>query len=1130
MKRYIVLLLVVFLGLNAAMSQDVRLMQTKIADALNLVPTYDTDRRDQVMQDILALGDEGLDHLCELVVSPGTGDDTNVRFALNGLAMYVGQEGLEKERLQVSQAFLRAIENNAEPGVRSFFLYHLKFFGGKEIVPVVASLISDKELGDKAVQALVGSDNHPAMHALKEALGTVQGDRQIRVIKALGTYKAHCAVEDLTALLDTGDPDVQGAVLTALAEIADPGSASIMVESARKAGFMPDKTGALVSLVTYANGLARSGNLEQGAIRVARLLVQECQGEKNYTYGLAAMNLLVEYLGYNSLEMLLAGMDNERKDYRGAVLEMARQIDDIGALRSWLRKANSFDEPVKAEIIGFLGEMNDQRISRDLMVFTEQEDPGVRKAAVGALVNLLGSEALPFVLEFMEKADQEDLDQARTWMLSICGARQVPSLAVALEEASSGAKTVIIDLLAARQARDQFNLISRYTKDPDPAVSLAAYRALDDVCGNEDLNALLALLGNTNEDEPLLAVQQALVVAARQIEEPKDRATIFIERFQTDQDLQEKILGVLPRIGGEDALNLVAHTFEKGKRKLRDQAFMALVEWSSHEAAPTLFDIVVTGRSAYRSRAYEAYVRQIRSAPVTGEQKLLKIRKIMPFATTAEQKIAGLQALESIKIFPALVFVADYLDDPDCASSAAWVISKIALPPSGTKNGMFGNQVGVILKRSIEKISGPESDYAKENIRNWLAQMPDETGFVSMFNGKDLSGWQGLVENPIARSRMSKQELAEKQQEADDQLPANWVVEEGEIRFIGSGYQNLCSIKEYEDFELWVDWRIDDKGDSGIYLRGTPQVQIWDTSRVDAGAQVGSGGLYNNQTHESKPLKVADNPIRDWNTFYIKMIGEQVTVYLNGELVVDNVTMENYWDRSIPIFPEGPIELQAHGTNLAFRDVFVREIKSQNYNLTAEEQSEGFVALFNGKNLDGWIGNKTDYSVQDGVIIIDPKGGGHGNLYTQKEYDDFAFRFEFKLTPGANNGIGIRTPPEGDAAYVGMEIQVLDNTAPIYANLQPYQYHGSVYGVIPAKRGFLRPVGDWNEEEIRIEGNRIRVTLNGTVIVDGDIEEASRNGTIDHNEHPGLKRKSGHIGFLGHGSVVHFRNIRIKEL
>ena len=142
----------------------------------------------------------------------------------------------------------------------------------------------------------------------------------------------------------------------------------------------------------------------------------------------------------------------------------------------------------------------------------------------------------------------------------------------------------------------------------------------------------------------------------------------------------------------------------------------------------------------------------------------------------------------------------------------------------------------------------------------------------------------------------------------------------------------------------------------------------------------------------------------------------------------------------------------------------------------------------------------------------------------------FNFRFEFKLTPGANNGLGIHAPLTGDVAYVGKELQILDNTASIYANLKAYQYHGSVYGVIASKRGFLKPVGQWNSEEVIVKGNHIKIILNGTVIVDGNWEEASKNGTLDQKNHPGLKRNKGHIGFLGHGSELQFRNIRIKDL
>lgn len=194
------------------------------------------------------------------------------------------------------------------------------------------------------------------------------------------------------------------------------------------------------------------------------------------------------------------------------------------------------------------------------------------------------------------------------------------------------------------------------------------------------------------------------------------------------------------------------------------------------------------------------------------------------------------------------------------------------------------------------------------------------------------------------------------------------------------------------------------------------------------------------------------------------------------------------------------------------------------------EMMEGFELLFNGENLDGWIGNKTDYLAEDGMIIIYPDKGGSGNLFTEKEFANFIFRFEFQLTPGANNGLGIRAPLEGDAAYAGMELQILDNTAEKYAELKEYQYHGSVYGVIPAKRGFLKPVGEWNQQEVVVNGDSIKVILNGEVILDGNIKLASKGGTLDGKKHPGLKNKKGHIGFLGHGDLVRFRTIRIKEL
>ncbi len=201
-------------------------------------------------------------------------------------------------------------------------------------------------------------------------------------------------------------------------------------------------------------------------------------------------------------------------------------------------------------------------------------------------------------------------------------------------------------------------------------------------------------------------------------------------------------------------------------------------------------------------------------------------------------------------------------------------------------------------------------------------------GFVALFNGQDLTGWKGLVEDPVKRAKMSSEELASAQAKADDRMRAHWQVKDGILEFDGRG-DSLCTAQDFGDFELLVDWKIPPAADSGIYLRGNPQVQIWDTDNEAAwqhGADKGSGGLWNNKQHERFPLVKADRPAGEWNTMFIRMVGDQVTVKLNDQLVVDNVPLENYWEPGQPLPATGSIELQNHGNNLWFRNIYVREL------------------------------------------------------------------------------------------------------------------------------------------------------------------------------------------------------------
>lgn len=207
------------------------------------------------------------------------------------------------------------------------------------------------------------------------------------------------------------------------------------------------------------------------------------------------------------------------------------------------------------------------------------------------------------------------------------------------------------------------------------------------------------------------------------------------------------------------------------------------------------------------------------------------------------------------------------------------------------------------------------------------ANTPPE-GFVALFNGKDLAGWKGLVGSPKSRAAMTAEQLATAQKTADENMNAHWKVQDGVLVFDGKG-QNLCTVKEYGNFELYVDWKIEKGGDSGIYLRGSPQVQIWDTEfekYIPLGADKGSGAFWNNQKNPNRPDVKADNPVGQWNTFHIVMKGEKVTIKLNGKTVVNDVTMENVWERDKPIYPKGAIELQNHGNTLYFRNIYVKEL------------------------------------------------------------------------------------------------------------------------------------------------------------------------------------------------------------
>ncbi len=417
-------------------------------------------------------------------------------------------------------------------------------------------------------------------------------------------------------------------------------------------------------------------------------------------------------------------------------------------------------------------------------------------------------------------------------------------------------------------------------------------------------------------------------------------------------------------------------------------------------------------------------------------------------------------------------------------------------------------------------------------------------GFTALFNGKDLDGWRGgTTFDHRALLEMPEAERSAKIAKWTEDLGGHWTVEGDDLVNDGKGTY-LTTLKDFGDFELQLEYKTVPKADSGVYLRGVPQVQIWDPTEPDErglGRAKGSGGLWNNPAGSpgKDPLVLADKPFGEWNQLRVVMVGSRVSVWLNGKMTVDHAILENYYDRNSkdpaikanprPIPRSGPVQLQTHGGEIRWKNVFLREIGSTEANeiLSQHGEGPGWKSLFNGKDLTGWQGPVDQYEAKDGAIFC--KAGKGGTLYTVDEFSDFKVRSEILLPPGGNNGFAIRYPGQGNTAYVGMcELQVLDDSADKYTKLDPRQYHGSVYGMVAAHRGYQRPVGEWNFEEVTVEGSRIRVELNGTVIVNTDV--ATVTEFMANSPHPGKDRTSGYFGFAGHNDPVGFRALRILPL
>jgi HEAT repeat protein len=1127
-KAFVVWIGILIISISAASTATTnQTTSARVSEILLKFPAQSPAAKLSAAAEILALGEAGIEDVCRRLSPPGMADDSLARYALEAASDYAARPGAENDRRLYAKAVIKALKKAADPDVQAFLIRRLQMAGGAESVKPLGRYLSDATQGGPAAEALLAVGTPDAEKELVKALGRKDGKNTAAIIEALGELRSREAIPKILSFAASADSRVREMSLYALANIGDPRAEPVL--SQIPVASSPTERARAASLyVLFARRAAELGRKDD-ALRISRSLLAKNLGADEGQVRSAALTLMAEILGDKVLSDLLQAMDSPDAAFRERALELSSAIPGEEVTAEWIGRAAEVSPEAQAQIVAMLGRREDPSALNFIRDRLRSEFSPVRIASIGAAARLGQTRVISDLAPIWQTANEQEAAALKAAFLGFPEDEALGTAVKAYPGASLPAKAAIIAILGERRAGDHAGIVLAGAANEDKAVRKSSVKALANVVRAQDLAQLIGLILASAEVDPadMGLLQDALAASARQIPDPEKRADLVVDAMQKEKSPKRlDLLRSLAKIGGHGARRAVLAEIQNPDPRVQAVAVYTLAGWPEFEAASDLLNIArKAGESGNRNfvfRALQGYVRLAGESGPSAENKLAMIKDALDIAREPAEKNLIIAGLGGIKAEESLRMLARFLDNPAYQDKAAQAVIRAALPSAG-KSGLSGLDCAWILKRAAQF---SENEYERDQIEKYANALLEAKGFTPLFNGKDLSGWKGLVKDPPARAKMSPETLKKEQAAADDDMRRHWQVIEDTLVFDGQGH-SLCTDRDYADFELFVDWKIEPEGDSGIYLRGSPQVQIWDPAQHPEG----SGGLYNNQAGPSAPLRPADHPVGEWNTFYIRMAGERVTGYLNNVLVVDNAVMENYWEREKPIYPSGQIELQAHSTPLHFKNIYIREIPAGQANrlLSEEEEAEGFVPLFNGSDLTGWVGDTKGYIVEDGKIVVDPERGS-GNLYTASEYSDFVFRFEFKLTPGANNGLGIRAPLEGDAAYAGLEIQILDDTAPEYKDLKPYQYHGSVYGVVPAKRGFLKPVGEWNEEEVVVRGRRVTIKLNGVTIVDADLDQAATPQTLDGRDHPGLERERGHIGFLGHGSRLEFRRIRIKVL
>jgi HEAT repeat protein len=764
----------------AAAVNDRTPLQLKVTNILDKVPARSAAEMDGLAARLLSLGREGVLEVCRRLAGPGKAPDASARYAVDGLSLHVSRPGgAEKERLLYVGALLAALDKAPDADVKAFIISQVQIAGKGEAVKSLARYVKDPRLGEPATRALLTIRTPGAEKALFMSLGPSTGMNRIAIIKALGDLGSRAAVESLLPLADTRDDGLREAALQALAAIGDR-RAENALSTIPIVSSVVERVKAASRYLLFARRQAEAGQ-KDACVLICRNMIEKLAASQESPVRSEALSLLVETIGKDALDDLVRAMDSPDRQYRGRALELAARVPGQEATGKWLGRISEVPPEARADIIDMLGERGDKTALPLLLENLKDGEKAVRLAAIPAVFKLGGREALPNLMPLLSAGDDEEIASVKLALLGAPGELAVTLAAGAFADAPPPAKKALIEVLAARQAREHADLIWEAVKDGNEVVRPAALAALENVVRGDDLPRTIDLLVGASSPAEALPLQNALAAAASRIPAPEKRADLILAALGKEKGARRAdLVRVLARIGGAKALQAVVAETKSPDPRTQTAAVYALSNWPDMGASEALLDIVWTADDRkYSYLAVEGYVRLVNASGMPADQKLGSLKDVLEAARETNEKnivVAGLANVRTGESFRTALLL---LSDPLFRAKAAEAAARIAMPMPGDK-GLAGVETARRLKKTEAFL---EDEWFREQVERRATDILAEEGFVPLFNDEDLLGWKGLVEDPVKRAKMSPVELRAAGQKADEDMRLHWKILDGVLVF-----------------------------------------------------------------------------------------------------------------------------------------------------------------------------------------------------------------------------------------------------------------------------------------------------------------------------------------------------------